>query len=289
MIKSLLFLFLFAFILTSCKVLDPEETIPSFIRIESVGFDAGAGQGSDSVTINDVWVYVDDEIVGAFELPATVPILKSGQHKITLRFGVILNGIAATRSINPFFEAYTTQVNLIEDSIITLHPNSSYVASSVFFWNETGQEGFEDGGISIDSINGSDNAILKSDTVVYEGNYSGWIKLTKDLPDFLGASTKTFNIPSSGSKSMLMEMHCKNTNNNLGLGIYVKTATGITIKVDYLIIKPGPNWKKIYVNMPNLLDTYLTASTYQVFFSASLESGNQTANIYLDNIKLISF
>jgi hypothetical protein len=289
MAKLLLSTILFLLFFASCKVIDPEETVPSFIKIDKVNFSVSSGQGSDSVVINDVWVYVDDEVIGCFELPATVPILKSGTHTITLRFGVVLNGIAATRSINPFFTSYVKQVDLFPDSIIQLFPTSTYQPSCKFIWNESGQEGFEDGGISLDSISGSNSDILKSDTVVYEGSYSGQIHMTTTKPNFLGASTNSFYIPTSGSKAMLLEINCKNINSNLGIGIYVTYSSGNVQQVPYLTINKGPNWKKIYVNMSNLLDGYLTAQKFRIFFTSKLESGNQSSDIYLDNIKLISF
>ena len=289
MAKILLSFFIFFLFFSSCKVIDPEETIPSFIKVDKVSFKANPGQGTDSVIITDVWVFVDDQAIGAYELPAIIPILQSGEHKVMLRFGVILNGIAATRSINPFFTSYTRQINLVEDSVIEMNPDVSYMSSCNFFWNENGQEGFEDGGITIDSIFGSNSKILKTDTNVYEGSYSGQIHLTKDLPYFIAASTNEYTISSSGSKSCLMEFHCKNVEAPLGVGIYVTYANSLVVKVDYLTIKPGPGWRKIYMNMSNLLDSYLAASKYKVFFSSNIPSGNQTADIYIDNIKLISF
>ena len=40
---------------------------------------------------------MDDQLIGAFELPATVPILQNGKHRVSMYAGVIYNGISGTR------------------------------------------------------------------------------------------------------------------------------------------------------------------------------------------------
>lgn len=286
--KILPSVFVLLVFLSSCKVFDPEESIPSFIKIEKVNFDAAFGQGTDSVVVNDVWVYVDDEAIGAFELPATIPILKSGEHKVMLKFGVILNGISATRSINPFFSTYTKSIVLVPDSIITIVPNVTYTSNTKFIWNSVGQEGFEDGGVTLDSVKGSEGNLVKSSTTVFEGNYSGQIHLDTATPFIAIGSTTLFPMPTGGSKSKLLEFHCLNTTTPIKLGILAILSNGTITQVEYLEVHPGPHWKKIYMNMSQLLEPYLTYKSYRIYVTGSLGDKTQ-ADIYLDNIKYLSF
>jgi hypothetical protein len=287
--KIYLFIGVIISLLYSCEKFDKKEEIPSFISIDKVDFSTTVGQGTDSVVISDVWVYVDDESIGAYQLPAIIPVLHKGTHLITIKPGIVLNGIAATRSINPFFTPYSKSVTLFEDSVVKINPTSTYHSNTKFIWNDNGEEGFEDGGISIDSIFPSKCKISKTSTEVFEGTYSGLIHLTKDTNYFIGASSKYFPIPTNGSKSNLLELHIKNPDTHLGIGVYINFSSGMVQKVDYLTINPGTKWKKIYVNMSNLLDKYMTGSTYRIFLSSSLPANKTESNIYLDNIKLVTF
>jgi len=278
--------FLILLIFSSCEVINPDEDIPSFITIDEVSFKSKIGEGTDSVDISDAWIYIDSKVVGAFELPATIPILSNGTQNIEVRFGVILNGIAATRSINPFYAYQTQLVNLISDSIIPLKVSSSYSPATKFVWNSMGQEGFEDGGISIDSVAGSTTKIVKNSIEVFEGSYSGQIHLDADHTKYIGQSTNKFILPSDG-KPVVMEIHCKNVSNHFVIGMFVEAVDGKITIVNHLVVNPGPDWKKLYVNFTELVSNYPQARNFRVFFSSELETVNTTTDVYLDNIKLL--
>jgi len=274
--------------LSSCEVINPEEDIPSFIQIDKITVDAHHGQGTDSAYIVDSWVYIDDQLIGAFQLPAVIPILHQGVQNIEIRSGVLLNGIAATRTINPFYAYQKKSVELIPDSIVFIDVKTTYNPLTKFVWNSLGQEGFEEGGISIDSVKGSSVKIEKTTEEVYEGTYSGHIHLDKDHKYYIGQSTKKFTLP-RGGQAVILEINCKNTSNHFVIGMFVEAADGKVTIVNHLTVNPGQKWKKLYVNFTELVMQYPQASNFRVFFTAELEPTNTTTDIYLDNIKLIHF
>jgi hypothetical protein len=94
--KITLLLFLFIPLLFSCNKFDGDQTIPSYIHIDKITVvdNPTLNEGSLSNKITDAWVYVDEELIGAFELPATFPVLKKGKHKISIHPGIKLNGIS---------------------------------------------------------------------------------------------------------------------------------------------------------------------------------------------------
>ena len=273
---------------SSCEIINPDEDIPAFISINTVDFQAKSGEGTDSVDITDVWIYNNSEFVGAYQLPAKFPILKQGNQNIEIRFGILLNGIAATRSINPFFSYDNQSVNLVPGEVIELKPTSSYQPETQFVWNSLGQEGFEEGGISIDSVGNTSTKIFKTSQEVYEGSFSGQIHLDNAHKTYIGQSSNKFTLP-SGGKPVVMEIHCKNTSNHFAIGMFVEAADGKITIVNHLVVNPGPNWKKLYVNFTQLVSNYPQARSFRVFFTAELESTNSSADIYLDNIKLMHF
>lgn len=280
-------LFLMTFIL-SCEKLIHDKGVPSFIHIDKIDFDAGFAQGTDSAKITDAWIYIDNDYLGTYELPATIPLLKSGTQSITIKPGVILNGISATRTIYPFMNNMTEVVNLIPDSSINIPLSTTYVANAKFVWNSVGQEDFEQSGITIDSINGSTTNIFKSKEDIYEGDYSGQIHLDNTHSYFIGATINDYDIPANKAGTV-MELHCKNPETILTIGLFFNLPGGTVSKKEYLYVNLGENWKKLYINLTELMNTYSNADNFKVFFSASLPTGKTQADVFLDNIKLIHF
>src|SRR6185369_5304430 len=112
-LKKFLLLLIEVVIFASCNIINPASPVPSYIRIESIKLTTdNATQGSNRNAITDVWVYVDQQMVGVFEMPVTVPVLYSGVHTVMLKAGIIVDGIASTRIDYPFYNSFTQEVNL---------------------------------------------------------------------------------------------------------------------------------------------------------------------------------
>ncbi len=269
----------------SCEVINPDEDIPAIIKIDSVSFSTKYGEGTAMNEIIDSWVYIDENLVGTFEMPFEIPALEAGNHRLMIRSGVKLNGISGTRTINPFFENYYQDVNLEAGQTIEIKPRSSYKDNVAFVWNNRGEEDFEEGGISIDSIGGS-TRIKKTNLVVIEGLYSGHIELDAGHQTYYGQSTKEFNLPKSGAANVL-EIHVKNDVPFI-IGLFTYLPGGSVVATDHLIVNPTDSWKKLYVNYTQIVSNTPTATGYRVYFKASL--GTETkADIYIDNIKFMHF
>lgn len=273
--------------LCSCEIINPDEGIPAKLAVDNVFFNSEVQQGTDSAEISDIWIYVDNDLIGAFEIPFKAPILATGNHNVKLRPGVILNGIAATRSINPFYTSVYKTIDFIPGEFTTINPKFEYVTGVKFPWNAKGEEDFEAGGISIDSIAGTSAKIFKSNAEVYQGDYSGEISLDQGHKTFRAKSSNSFVLPKGGAY-VIMEMNIKNQETPLYIGMYV-LLPGNTVKdASHLMIKSGQNWKKLYINFTELVSYYPNAISYNVSFKADLGSLD-SAKIFLDNIKIMHF
>ncbi len=126
--------FIFA-LLGACELYNPTEPIPAYIHIDKIGLTTSAdgSQGSNSSKITDAWVYIDERLIGCFELPVTFPVLYEGSHQLKIRAGIKVNGIAATRAPYPFYEAYTQSVDLQKGTKITVSPTVKYRTNMTFF------------------------------------------------------------------------------------------------------------------------------------------------------------
>ena len=131
--KSTLFFvwgLLLALSLASCNKIQGPQKVPSYIHIESIGVDSLTDYftyGANTSKIADAWVYVDDQLIGAYELPTTFPVLKKGPHKVAIYGGIKVDGRSDTRDRYPFYRPLVyNNLNLAEDSIVNLTPALSY-------------------------------------------------------------------------------------------------------------------------------------------------------------------
>src|ERR1039457_4232719 len=99
---SIFYLLLFS--TQSCEKFSGDQTIPAYLKIDSIYITTKTEtQGSASHSITDAWVYVDDQFIGAYQMPARFPVLKEGKHKVEVFAGIKKDGIAATRTPYPFY------------------------------------------------------------------------------------------------------------------------------------------------------------------------------------------
>ena len=117
---------------------DKEESIPAYIHIPKIilNTNADGSEGSNAHDILDAWVYINNKLIGAFELPATIPILSSGKQQLTIVAGVKNNGFTAQRIRYPFYKAYDTDIELVPANVDTVVPVFSYYESLSFQWLE---------------------------------------------------------------------------------------------------------------------------------------------------------
>ena len=290
--SSFYLLLAFIFIFSACEIINPEESIPSYIRINQIGLETAYGQGTASQKIVDVWIYVDDELIGAFELPATFPVIAEGYHEIIIKPGIELNGIAPTRAIYPFYSPIIKNINFIKDSIIVL---DSLFALTTFYYNDTefpwggvGQEDFEESGITIDSTYRSETGITVTSQDVFEGNHSGLVTLSGTVDFFEAKSDEDdpFYLPQAGSY-VFLELNYK-TNNHFTVGVFANSNTSSS-QHPIFVIKPNDEWNKIYINLTPTVSRETQALDFNIFFGAVLDEGVEKAEILFDNIKLVHF
>ena len=60
-------------------------------------------QGTNSEKITDAWIYVNGNLEGVYELPATIPLHYEGLKNLVIYPGIKRNGIAADRKKYPFY------------------------------------------------------------------------------------------------------------------------------------------------------------------------------------------
>lgn len=265
------------FFLTTCNIINPEEPTPSYIHLEPFTFTPGLDEGGGTSKITEAWVYVGPDFVGAYSLPATFPVLSSGEQLITIDPGISENGIRATPEIYPFYQRFTKTVNLELGKIDTIQPNTYYdPTAAVFAFLET----FESGTSFPNNI-----VQVKNDAPdVLEGNY-GAIYLDQTTKSFIVASQLERQLPIN-TTPVYLEMDYK-TDVTLAVGLSgTNTNGGSANKFFKIYLNPKKEWNKIYVNLTDDLPQF-QYNFYSVTLGGGLPDSLTTGRVLIDNIKLV--
>lgn len=264
----------------SCKKFKGSQTVPAYIRIDTITVDCDYySYGANTSNITDAWVYVDDQILGCFELPATFPVLERGMQKVTVYGGICMDGIGASRGPYPFYEPQVYEgVNLVEDSIIRLNPVLDYypIGEGVMVgW----MEDFETGNGLIPTPQSDTGIFRVSGIEAWRSDnsfYSGKVVLPPDSLDFTVASDAlTCHTDLLGEKPLFLEMDYK-TNDTIFVGIIYSESNSV---VQWPMLKVLPTdtehevprkWKKIYINLGKLMHMHENASYFKAYFTSDL-------------------
>ena len=274
----------FALLLCSCEFINPDEEIPSYIHINSIPLTTQPTEGVNTDNISDAWIYVDDQTIGCFELPATVPILGNGEHKIDIRPGIKINGISATRALYPYYKPYISTVNLTQDAITTVNPVTSYYDNVNFLFIEP----FSPSGIYFEKTTNSDtNIMITPSTNAINQGYYAYAVVNNDKKILECKTSLDYQLLKQGETAFL-EIDCK-SNIPFTLGVFINNASQ-TVQHPLIVITPSSEWKKVYINLTEIAQRERTAESFKIFFGTIWEEkyGIENGEISIDNIKLIN-
>ncbi len=272
---------------SSCELYNPAEPVPSYIHIEKITLVTAVdgSQGSNSSKIADAWVYIDDQLIGCFELPATFPVTTEGPHQIKVIPGIKVNGIAATRAPYPFYSSYEQAVDLKKTGRIVVNPIVHYSVSADFDFIEN----FENAGIILSKspASGVDTIIQRifsPDPNVFEANSSGIAYLDATHTFFECVSNTSYNLPKAGAP-VFLEFNYK-CNHEFAVGIYAHSSAG-TIQTAALTFNPSATWNKTYLYLTPVVSSSTNATDFNIFFGMINTTGADSIALLLDNIKLV--
>lgn len=273
--------------LVSCSKND-EMMVPSYLKIDSISVSPNVLQGTASHNITDVWVYSESGLIGAFELPAQIPILESGNTKLNIYAGIKLNGISAARVNYPFYDPLEVTVNLKRDSTSELSGlKVGYSENCKFAWIEDFEnENFtfrttSNGKVPLQRITSGDEIF----TLNGESNKSSAkAVLTNDSMYFEYASYESFKLPADGTRPTFLELNYKNSAEFI-IGLFVNGT--VTEQRPVLVVNPSDKWNKIYVNLTNAVNENNDANNFRIYIKMVKPADAENAYLYLDNLKLI--
>ena len=275
--------------LSSCPGFHGNQEIPAYLHVDTFLLTTNyAVEGAASHKITDVAVYVDDDFQGYYEMPATIPILERGKHRLTLMAGIKLNGNSSTRTLNPFYIPYTIEDYVFEEAVIdTVVPTTKYYPLDDSDIHFEFMDDFERQ-VTLETTAYSDTTIIRTERDAPEnwndqyGNshYSGYIWIG-DSSNF--CITTDAMVLTNQVNSIFLELDYKCTD-LFKVGLIANV--GQEEYIDLVYVNPSKKWNKIYINLgPNVTDA-INAVSFKVFISAFVDKG-QEAEYYFDNVKVV--
>lgn len=267
--------------INACDIVNPEETLPTYLKIERFNFSTTPAQGTASEQITDVWVFVNDLSLGVYELPATIPSLETGTQNVTLFPVIRENGVRSAPIIYPFYNRFETTVDLNIGETTTIQPTTTYVNNAIF-------ELVEDFNSTGHLLKGGDVNAVK----IVDGK--GQILLGEvEAVEF--TSTGTFiDLPTANGLSVFLEFDYQtNVEFEIGLvGLDPSPTNPINATVYNVVLCPINRWNKVYINLQEVLAVSQLPG-YKLAFRASTNDtgcGNivsEVPEVLIDNIKFI--
>lgn len=303
--KKTLILAIFAILmLSSCDNFKEGQEIPAYIKFKGFYLEENPNftfsQSEDLLTsdIRDVWVYVDGKILGAFPFHldedssyyCSFPILKEGEHRISLRPGIIYNGMNNMREEYVFYTSYNDTLDLVPGQEIVIEPQPIMYSDK---FSMPLKETFENYFVNFQQADvvGTEPlpmAIINNDSVRY-GNHCGAIYFEN------GGHNKYITIDS---------IFCNNTDGGIVLeidyysnipfevGLYGRSQSEEALKYISAVRLTPPQsgkWQKAYVLLSKVWNTLGYPTTFKVYLEAFNPNNVQNSFIHIDNIKFVQY
>jgi len=290
LVRSISFLWLMGLIFSACEIINPEEDTPAYLYVQPFTLTTNPQtQGSSSHRITEAWLFVNGEYLGAYNLPALIPVLAEGNATVRLEAGIKENGLSATPDINPFYEPFRLNMDLAAGRIDTIRPQTRYVDQARFAFIEDFEN--ERSRIFTRTIIATDiapNGLPRTSAPgeVFEGQFSGLLKLNKENPIAEISTNLTFEGLLDRGAFVYLEVNYK-AEAPVIFGIVSDQGANYNRYYD-----PGflarDNWNKIYFNLgPVIFNS--NEDNYRISFQALLPTTTDSARIWMDNIKLVHF
>jgi hypothetical protein len=276
--------FILSVSLIGCDIINPDEPAPAYIHVSSIDLTTDySKEGAASHKIKDAWVFVDNELVGIYELPAHLPVVEEGHQEVRIQPGIMQNGIAATRVSYPFYKAHDTTVELVPLKTDTFAPTVTYYRDGrfEFAWLEDFESGH-----TFDSKKGSAsmNRTPSNQTKDYLRNWIGEVILNSSTPEYSGSSLDRFSNPNN-NREVYLELDYKCTI-RFTVGI-TGDAFGQQSSTHKVTVNPQDEWNKIYIDFTK--EVQELSGDFKIFFLASKPDSVSSAELHFDNVKLLHF
>jgi len=269
--------------LASCDFFDSTDQLPMYFNIDNVSLQTTNSQGFNTHKISDIDVFADGASVGVFNIPASVPVLKTKEQLDIEFIGVIRNnGIASNPIRYPFYKTQSFNFPFEENGTEVLELDFEYSEQS----KQILVGDFEiTNPFTVNYDNNPDIEFKRSGESEY-GDFCGKITLD-EAGDFFEKSTFTKidrSVVFGGP--VYLEMDYKNEI-PFGIGV-LKLQTGQFFVPEYRVaLKKQEEWNKVYVELTEIFsDNQIEQFTILIGSSSGTSA---KGSIWIDNLRIVHF
>lgn len=276
---------------------------PAYLNIQELFMSPSPNlpYGNSSSKISSVWIKVNNNNIGAFELPVEIPVIidNDGSYDLKIEPGIDINGVSTFRGIYPFYNPIELSIGLEKGKTIDLPIGSSKIVSYNFDAPQgdlqiKSLETFESGVRTLSATNQSDtNWILTSDSNIKfsppqgESNiYSGMAILDTGICKFEVSSIDNFVLP-KGGENVYLEFDYRTTN-PLTIGV-IAINPGQIIQMPTATFLPTSEWNHGYVNLVTEVSGSPQASSFKIFIGSAKLNNGVLDTVLIDNVKLLYY
>jgi len=262
------------------------DNVPSYLEIPAVTVSTTPLQGAPTSRITDVWVSVNDELLGVWEVPARIPVLYEGPVEVRVEAAIKRNGMFDDRLRYPFFNSSTTQTTLTRLTTTTLNPVVTY-SGQADFWIEA----FEEPGTLLNVTPASDTTLLRftpteyPDLVLNNSPCGGFVldQEHRYIRLYTDEDLEVFGGP------VFLELDYR-TDIQFTIGVlYVFNGAPNVEPFVYVAPTVRPDgstyWNKIYIDLSPVFNTGI--SQRDIYIEGNLPDGSSSARVLLDDLKLV--
>lgn len=290
---------LLALLGTGCNLINPDEPIPAYLRIEKFDYTPAAGAPLTS-NATDAWVYVDSKFLGAFELPVTVPVLKSGPTPVTVLPGIYADGQKGARLIYPFYSKLITTINFVPKETTRLTPPLAFDPTVTHAFDEVSEDFTTDNdpAFVLKSVNSdyrlrpnvrTDPSGLSLQIPAAFGGV-GLVQGIAGRNDVFFLDSRFYNFLPQKGAPVYLELDYRSTM-PFQVGIAWSTSptqTGANLtRSSELTVFPKEEWTKLYVNLTDEISYVNNPAAKFVIYLEGFPTTDAGQYLAIDNVRLV--
>lgn len=274
-----------------------QAEVPVYVRIDDFKIATNFGnEGTASSRVTTVWLEVNGQDIGAYELPIVAPIIAEGETHVRVIPGINLNGQLALRNQYQFYEAHTQTINAAGGTEVRIKSGSN--AFPVTAYSSVADiinlENFEGAGVNFDKTVKSDTSLIVttntaeifSEPGLNEPNQkSGKVVMPKGPSIVEFESINRYVLPKFG-QDVYLEVNY-NCQVPITFGVFAHESLQRIQAPVVTVVPTNGEWRKIYINLISEVSAYPNAINYSIFFGTTNGDTQNGKTFYVDNLKLV--
>lgn len=269
---------------------------PLFMDIPGINLETKySEEGTAHHKISTVWLFVNGQSEGVFELPATVPLLpQTGENEIILFPGIKANGISSTRVIYDPYQSITLTptISAREQQLDTLRftpqqLTTRYKPAAGLAVIET----FDGAGLNFELLKPGDTSIVKAPdgdpkfTLGNEPNGSpGLLVVDENNNRSRSATVLSYSFPRRVTNVYLEITYRSEINFEAGI---IALQNDLEFQAPVAVVFAKEEWNKIYISFIDDVNAFAGVQNFKFYLSANLPEGRTEGKVWVDNLKLL--